>query len=101
MRPVRFQRKLFDGRIGRLSWRPLSFPALASSLAARGPVVPSNLAGAMETRLSGGPPHGRPAAAPAIGKSGSVLVSFFVGHRTDNLLKAEICLRARLSVEQS
>jgi hypothetical protein len=30
----------------RLSWRPLSFPGLASSLAARGPVVLSNLAGA-------------------------------------------------------
>jgi hypothetical protein len=52
------------------------------------------------TVYSGAPPQGRPAAAPAIGKSGSVLVSFFVGDRTDNLLKAEIYLRARLSVER-
>jgi len=72
----------------------------AAAFAQDGPVVPSNLAGAM-TVYSGAPPHGRPAAAPAIGKSGSVLISFFVGDRTDNLLKAEICLRARLKRQTS
>ncbi len=50
---------------------------------------------------TGAPARRRTAAAPAIGKSGSVLISFFVGDRTDNLLKAEICLRARLKRQTS
>jgi hypothetical protein len=76
MRPVRFQRELFDGRIGRLSWRPLSFPAVASSLAAR--ARGARLSGAAARATGGGPGDWQIRQCP----------SFFVGDRTDNLLKA-------------
>jgi hypothetical protein len=52
-------------------WRPLSLPASASSLAARGPVVRSNLAGAMSL-VQRATARARGLAAPAMNSQGRV-----------------------------